>query len=200
MSILDLFGTPEVNYAQVVFGGQIQIEGYQFPDGEIRYSITGACELAGVDRTYLIQVDKRQSKPLKVLRTKGYTGCQRSGEIKRPGKRGSSTVKTISGDDLDVFVRFAADHLKKPKAIALLAASFSEVRRDRERSSFGLEPETPEEKIRTFEKAFDTASISNSRAALHEMGMDDGYNAPLDPTRSLRDSEDVVRTHEHPFD
>lgn len=180
MSILPEFlgGTPEVNYAEIVFGGDIRIDGYQFPDGEIRYGIQSAPGLVGLGRTYLsdLQRGKTREKKLKVLLSFGFQARQiRQGKVVRRDRRGSSIVETISGSDLDAFVRFAAEHLKKDIAIALLGASFSEVRYDREASSFGLAPKTTPEKQRDFVLEVDRVRIANARASLDTMSMDDNY-------------------------
>ena len=138
MSILPDFlgGTPEVNYAEVVFGGDIRIDGYQFPDGEIRYTKSGAANLVGLDSRYISKTEENSPKAWKALQNKGFQGGSRQGKVVRRDRRGSSIVETISGSDLDAFVRFAAEHLKKDIAISLLGASFSEVRCYREASSF----------------------------------------------------------------
>lgn len=75
-----LGGTPDVHYAKVVFGGEIAIDAYQFPDGEIRYSITGACLLVGLGKNYLSDLQVRGSSPerLKALQNKGFTGSRRT--------------------------------------------------------------------------------------------------------------------------
>lgn len=200
MGILPEFlgGTPECQYANVVFGGEIQIDALMFPDEEIRYSKTGAAKLAGLDPSYLLQIDKRQSKPLKTLQGMGFNGLTRTGKIARSGKRGASQVETISSSDLDIFIRFAAEHLKKPKAIALLGASFSEVRRDRERSAFGLAPETTEEKECQFLLEFEL--VSNARSELHQMNLDDTYNAPHDPGWQGSNPDNDRPVYRNPFD
>jgi hypothetical protein len=60
-----LGGTPEVNYAEIVFGGDIRIDGYQFPDGEIRYGIQSAPGLVGLGRTYLSDLQRGKTREKK---------------------------------------------------------------------------------------------------------------------------------------
>lgn len=204
MSILPEFlgGTPEVQYAEVVFGGEIKIDAYQFPDGEIRYSLSGTSGLVGLASNYLakLQSTKNVSGSWKSLLSKGFTGYRRTGIVKRLGKRGASKVETISGSDLDAFVRFAAEHLKKDKAIALLGASFSEVRCDRERSAFNLAPKTTAENQRDFVLKVDRILIANARASLDDMGMDDGYNAPHSSNWQGSNPDNDSPVHENPWD
>lgn len=199
-----LGGTPDVHYANVVFGGEIAIDAYQFPDGEIRYSVTGTCLLVGLGKNYISdlnsKVRKNESKGLKALRDTGFQGSQRQGKVVRKDRRGKSVVETISGSDLDAFVRFAAEHLKKPKAIALLGASFSEVRCDRESSTFGLSPKTTAEKQREFVLKVDRILIANARASLDSMGMDDNYNAPHASNWQGDNPDNDHPVYENPWD
>lgn len=97
--------------AEIVFGGDIRIDAYQFPDGEIRYSLSGASRLVGLASNYLakLQSTKNASGSRKSLLGKGFTEYRRTGIVKRSSKRGASKVETVSGSDLDAFVRFAGD-------------------------------------------------------------------------------------------
>lgn len=202
MSILPEFlgGTPDVQYAKIVFGGEIQIDGYQFPDGEIRYSKSGAANLIGLDSRYISKTEENSPKAWKALRGKGFQGGSRQGKVVRKDRRGKSVVETISGSDLDAFIRFAAEHLKKDKAIALLGASFSEVRCDRERSAFNLAPKTTAENQRDFVLKYDRVLIANARAALDDMGMDDNYNAPHASNWQGDNPDNDHPVYENPWD
>lgn len=195
-----LGGTPDVHYANVVFGGEIAIDAYQFPDGEIRYAKTGSAKLIGLASNYLSRITVSTPNAWKVLQGKGFTGYIRQGKVARKGKSGASKIETISGSDLDAFVRFAAEHLKKPQAIALLGASFSEVRYDRERSAFDLAPKTTPEKQRDFVLEVDRVLISNARASLDSMSMDDNYNAPHASNWQGDNLDNDSPVHESPWD
>lgn len=197
-----LGGTPDVHYAKVVFGGEIAIDAYQFPDGEIRYSITGACLLVGLGKNYLSDLQVRGSSPdrLKALQSKGFTGSRRTGKVARSGKRGSSQVETLERSDLIAFIRFASEFLKKPNAIALLGASIDEILDNRERSAFNLAPKTTAENQRDFLLKYDRILIANARASLDDMGMDDTYNAPHASNWQGSNPDNDAPVYESPWD
>jgi hypothetical protein len=176
-----------IKYATVEFTKDLTIEAYQFPDGEIRYSVEGACELFGVSPQYLVTAKARRSGPWRELCAIGFTGEVVLGSIRRSDKSGASVVKTLSRSDVLKFGQFAANKLQRGKAQAIMAASFAEVFEDRSRMAFGKSELSITERMRAWEDEYDRTRLSNARSALDEMGMDDSYNAPHDPDWSIYD-------------
>jgi hypothetical protein len=175
----------QVVYATVKFSEDLTIEAYRFPDGEIRYSVEGACELFGLNPRYIGNAQQRKSDPWKQLTAIGFTGEVVLGSIRRSDKSGASVVKTLSKADVVKFGSFAANKLQRVKAKAIMAASFAEVFEDRSRVAFGKKELTITERMAAWEDEYDRLTFGCVRAELGDMSIDDTYNAPHDPDWSI---------------
>ena len=131
--------------ATVRFAEGFQVDGYLLPNEEFRTSTTGASELVGYERSWLSQVVTRRPKTLEALREEGYTGCQLPVRVTSNNLRGSSLVETISLDDLNALIAYAAYEGKKP-AKDLSRALRKSTLVDYFRSAFGLKELTFDER------------------------------------------------------
>jgi hypothetical protein len=98
--------------------GRLTIEAYQFPTGEIRYAVSGACELLGLPKNYLRLVRGDLSRRLRAI---GFTSeiitvCTPSAE-----------AETLSKHDFLALARFAAYVLNRPEAQSVVSLAMSEV-------------------------------------------------------------------------
>lgn len=82
----------------IVFGDDIEIDAYQLPSGEIRYSKTGAAKLLGHSHNWLMLVGKQSGKTLKALQDKGYSAYFIPVAITKQGGDRAGTPTSISGD------------------------------------------------------------------------------------------------------
>lgn len=105
---------------EILFAREVVIDGYKFPDGEYRASITGASTLVGFSKEWLSRVHIRAGKTLRELRSEGYDGSHQEVWVER-SQGGSTSLKTLSLDDLWVIINYAADR-KKIEAKALRRA------------------------------------------------------------------------------
>jgi hypothetical protein len=183
-----------VDRAVIRVTSHLTIEAYQFPDGEIRYSVEGVCELFGLDSQYLADLRKRPDTTWHQLLNSGFTG-----EIVEASVDGDR-VRTLSQSDVVAFGLFAASNLQRLKARALIAASFAEILEGGTREAFELPAQTIDERMAEFESQSDRASISDARAALDDLDTDSRYYAPFDDTWSLRDLSGPFLVHNDPWD
>jgi hypothetical protein len=100
--------------ATVRLYGNETIEAYQFPDGEVRYSIEGACKLLGISLELLSHYQRQ-------LIALGFTGkvaiCHVEG----------AAANTISRADVLTLARFATYTLTRSKARTLTRLAFNGV-------------------------------------------------------------------------
>lgn len=104
--------------------GEAVLDAYMLPDGEKRIGVENTGIALGYSERFFFQRTKRESKALKVLRDKGFSGEQIWVKIIRQGddKRGSSLSRTVSLRDFTKLVAYEATAKRNPKAIVLLAA------------------------------------------------------------------------------
>lgn len=137
----------------VVFSGEIKIDGYQMPNGEFRVGVTGASTILGFGKQWLSQVPTNRPKTLKALQGLGYTGSQLVARVTREQVSGASNVHTISLDDFNCLIAYAAMLGKKP-AIALQLSLSKIALIDFFRDAFNETPLTIEEKRNIFYQTY----------------------------------------------
>lgn len=138
--------------AIVTFSNGYTVDGYKMPDGELRAGLEGSSLLVGYAETWLSLVFRRDGKTLKGLRELGYTGVHLEARVASNNLRGSSLVKTISLDDLNAVIDYAAFEGKK-KARALSKALRKHTLTDFFRKYLGLPDLSWEEKFAAMEIA-----------------------------------------------
>ena len=97
---------------EILFAPDVVIDGYKLPSGEYRASITGASTIVGYSKQWLSTVHIRAGKTLRELRSEGYDGSHQEVWVKR-SQGGSTSLKTISLDDLWAIINYAANRLKR---------------------------------------------------------------------------------------
>lgn len=160
----------------IVFAVGIEIETYQLPSGEVRYSKTGASTLLGRDRTWLSTVTRREGKALKGLQAEGYSCRQLPVVIENRNSRGGvTTADTISRDDLLALIAFDSARGNK-KAQALSTALNREALARREAEVHGLRGETLEERQESFRETYER-SLSESEEELMDQWLPGDFEA-----------------------
>ena len=103
--------------------GEAVIDAYMLPDGEKRIGVENTGIILGYSEGFFYQRTQRESKALKVLRNKGFSGKQIWVKIIRQGndKRDSFLSRTVSLRDFTKLVAYEATAKHNPKAIVLLA-------------------------------------------------------------------------------
>lgn len=152
---------PKAVPAIVYIGLSTAIEGYLTSEGTFCYGSTYISELLGYASNYLSKllkpleenpkVTEKPSKKLKALQEKGFQGYQKSYSVRRTDRRGSPIAKTISFDDFCLLVEYEAK-TENSKAIALLATSFRELLNSRTQEAFGIETDSYERRLATFQE------------------------------------------------
>lgn len=115
----------------------ISVEAYYFPDYTFRVDISDVSSSLGFASNFLGNVTLRHSKQINILRSMGYDGLQRPGQISN--SRCARMVQTLSLSDYSILVRYAA-FLGKSKAKSLNDALANSTLEDRFRISMGLKP------------------------------------------------------------
>lgn len=138
--------------ATVKFCAEVEVDGYQMPNGEFRVGKVGASVAIGFAKNYLTEVEKKSPKQLKVLRDSGFTGLEEFIELDSI-RGGGTTASTLSLPDFRKLIIFAAKK-GKPEAEALLNAIVDVGLEDWFRLSFGQEQLTLEEKRERFYKSY----------------------------------------------
>lgn len=141
--------TIKAKRATVSFGKDIEVDGYQMPDGEFRVGKVGTSLALGFSKGWLTQVHTRGGKTLKTLQELGYTGSHLEGTVDRERIRGSSDIDTISLDDFALLILYGASQGKKP-AIALQLSLTKMSLSDFFRNAFGERELTFEERRDAF--------------------------------------------------
>jgi hypothetical protein len=96
----------------------ISVDCYQYPNGTKRIGITGASLAIGYNRTWLGKIINEKASVFCLLQKMGFTGIITKTQCLNT--RGASVVFTLSQDDFDVLIRYAA--IKgKPNAMAILS-------------------------------------------------------------------------------
>ena len=150
--------------ATVRFFDGLTVDGYQMPDGEFRVGLEGVSSLIGYAPNWLSRLTKRQGKTLKALQGLGFTAYQLEVIIGRGSISGASRVRTISLDDFNLVILYAASKGKKP-ALALQLSLTNLALNDFFRDAFGEPPLTIDEKRRLFYQSYAaTISPDNWRA------------------------------------
>jgi|GEM_PF-1411177 hypothetical protein len=111
--------------------GTTTLDAYMLPDGEKRLGIEKTGVALGYTERWFYNRTKRNSKWLKALQSKGFTGAQVELRVIRQSEdgeflRGSSLAKTISLRDFTKLMAYEAIINRNLDAIVLLAA-FAEV-------------------------------------------------------------------------
>lgn len=108
--------------------GNSVLDAYMLPSGEKRFGIEGVGVALGYTERWFYNRTNRQSKWLKDLQGKGFTGAQTEVSVIRQeaAKRGASIAKTIGIRDFTKLTAYEAIVQKNLEAIVLLAA-FAEV-------------------------------------------------------------------------
>ncbi|MEG5055125.1 MULTISPECIES: hypothetical protein [unclassified Microcoleus] len=120
------------------------------PSGEHRVGSTGASLLLGYSKEYFSRLAFKAPKQLKALQGEGFQGCLVETLTERDDRRGASKIKTLSKTDFKVWVEYEATKGNK-HALALMAASFSEVLDDRFVAAFGHTPIADKDKLEKFD-------------------------------------------------
>lgn len=142
----------------VRFFDGLSVDGYRMPNGEFRVGLTGASLVVGYGKQWLSQVLSSRPKTLKALQGIGFTGSQIEVRVGREEKSGASSALTLSLDDFNTLILYAA--FKGNKAALALQRSLTQVAlNDFFRDAFGEPPLTIEEKRRLFYEAY-AATIS----------------------------------------
>jgi hypothetical protein len=186
----------KVKLAVIRVTSHLSIDGYQFPCGEIRYSVEGVCELFDLD---LMGLKSRSGTQWQQLIDCGFKGEVVEGALPRSGDA-PLLIPTLSRSDVLAIGVFAAGQLQRLKARALMIASFAEILEGCTRVAFGLPAMTIDERLSLFESESDHASISDARAILDDMTTDDRVTAPLDSSWSIRGISGPFLVHENPWD
>ena len=135
----------------VKFAEGLEVDGYMLPDGEFRVSKTGASLACGFNKDYLSRLPLKAPNQLKALQSEGYTDSPITVEI--DNERGATRAETLSLDDFESIIFFAASKGKK-EAIALQRALVKVGITDWFRLSFGVKELTLEEKRALFYKDY----------------------------------------------
>lgn len=144
--------------ATVRFFDGLEVDGYRLPSGEFRVGMTGASTVLGYSKSWLSQVHSSRPKTLKTLQGLGFTGSQLPVKVGRTDKSGASDSLTLSLDDFNTLILYAASKGKKA-ALALQKALTTVALNDFFRDAFDEPPLSIEEKRRLFYEAY-AATIS----------------------------------------
>lgn len=109
--------------AFVKFSDGLAVDGYRSPSGEFRVGMASASVVLGYEKDWLSRAVRREGTTLERLSGMGFTGVQYKGKVLRDKVSGSSIVQTISLDDFNVLVVYAAGQGKKNAMALNLALS-----------------------------------------------------------------------------
>jgi hypothetical protein len=135
----------------IKFAEGLEVDGYMLPDGEFRVGKTGASLVLGYKENFLSRIQSATPKKAKALQSEGFTGYSLAVQIEN--QRGATRSDTLSLDDFESFIFFAASEGKK-EAIALQRAFVKVGITDWFRLSFGIKELTLEEKRALFYKDY----------------------------------------------
>ena len=135
----------------VKFAEGLEVDGYMLPDGEFRVGKAGASLVLGYKENFLSRIQSATPKKAKALQAEGFTGYSLPVQI--GNQRGATHSDTLSLDDFESFIFFAASECKK-EAIALQRALVKVGITDWFRLSFGIKELTLEEKRALFYKDY----------------------------------------------
>ena len=107
--------------AFVKLAGDLAVDGYRSPSGEFRVGMASASVALGYEKSWVSQLVSGRIKTAGTLSDMGFTGCIIKGKVLRDKKSGSSIVQSISLDDFNYLVVYAAGQGKK-NAMALVSA------------------------------------------------------------------------------
>lgn len=107
--------------AFVKLAGDLAVDGYRSPSGEFRVGMASASVALGYEKSWVSQLVLGRIKMAGVLSDMGFTGCMIKGKVLRDKKSGASVVQTISLDDFNYLIVYAAGQGKK-NAMALVSA------------------------------------------------------------------------------
>jgi hypothetical protein len=136
----------------------LEVDGYRIPSGEFRVGLVGASEVLGYGRQWLSQVLSSRPKTLKALQGLGFTGSQLPVKVSRQDRSGASDALTISLDDFNLLILYAASKGKKA-ALALQLSLTKLALNDFFRDAFGEPPLSVEQKRQLFYETY-AATIS----------------------------------------
>lgn len=138
---------------QIINLGGIALDGYQIHEtGEFRASMTGASTLCGYSKNWLGRVTTKASQTLKALQQRGFTGLPLM--VSLPAvKGGGHSAKTISLDDLNILIDYAADE-GNARAAAVQKALSRVALEDIFRQSFGQQAMDIDQRRQLFYKAY----------------------------------------------
>lgn len=136
-----------VSVANVNLGGNIVLEGHQYPNGEFGLSITSASVALGFSREWLGRAIERSGNTFKSLCSMGFSGNFE--KVATPSIGGEQTSKSISLVDFNRLILYAAGKGKK-EAIALADALIAISLTDFFRNAFGDRSLTFDEKRELF--------------------------------------------------
>ncbi|MGD1714872.1 hypothetical protein [Dapis sp. BLCC M172] len=102
--------------AIINFCPEIEVEGFELPDGSYYVSITTASEAIGFAKNWLSRNISRSGNTFKALQVIGFTSLV--SEVVTPSDGGEQVSKLISIDDFSRMIIYAASKGKK-EAIAL---------------------------------------------------------------------------------
>lgn len=145
----------EATRKTVQFSEYVLIDGYLLPDGQFRAGMEGASLLVGYAKNWVSRLTSLRQKTLESLLNMGYTAYQLEVKVDSNNLRGSSLARTISIEDLNVLILYAAIEGKKKKAIALLRGFSKITLEDYFRHAFGIKPLSHSEKMLIVETMFD---------------------------------------------
>jgi hypothetical protein len=109
--------------AFVKFSDDLAVDGYRSPSGEFRVGMAGASVVLGYEKSWVSQLVSGRIKMAKSLLDNGFTNCMLKGKVLRDRVSGSSVVQTISLDDFNILVVYAAGQGKKNAMALNLALS-----------------------------------------------------------------------------
>jgi len=142
----------------VTFIDGLSVDGYRMPNGEFRVGLEGASLVVGYADNWLSRLTKKDGRTLKALQGFGFTAYQLEVTVGREDVSGSSKAKTISLDDFNLLILYAASKGKKA-ALALQLSLTKLALNDFFRDAFGDRPLSIDEKRQLFYETY-AATIS----------------------------------------
>lgn len=147
----------------VTFIDGLIVDGYRMPNGEFRVGLEGASLVVGYAENWLSRLTKKEGRTLKSLRGFGFTAYQLEVSVSREEVSGASIAKTISLDDFNLVILYAASKGKKA-ALALQLSLTKLALNDFFRDAFGETPLSIDEKRQLFYETYaSTISPENWR-------------------------------------
>lgn len=144
--------------ATVTFIDGLTVDGYRMPNGEFRVGLEGASVVVGYKKDWLPQAFRRSARTLKTLQGFGFTASQLEVSVGREEVSGASIAKTISLDDFNLVILYAASKGKKA-ALALQLSLTKLALNDFFRDAFGETSLSIDEKRQLFYETY-AATIS----------------------------------------